>query len=164
MTPPIQNKAPSVDPILIRVQVHGRQVGRVFLDGGAAYDIIYDHYFLKLVYTILSRFSDQVNPLGEISLQIMVGEASHHRSEHINFLIVRSDCPQNMLFGRTAISELGMIPSTMHSAVLTLKIGSEIYITEHKLNEDKKIKPVQQKKRGMAPKRSAAASKEVEEL
>ncbi|GKC55724.1 hypothetical protein Tco_1083322 [Tanacetum coccineum] len=46
----------------------------------------------------------------------------------------------------------------------TLKIGSEIFVTEHKLTEDKKITPVQQKRRGMAPERSAATSKEVEEL
>ncbi|GKA35819.1 reverse transcriptase domain-containing protein [Tanacetum coccineum] len=46
----------------------------------------------------------------------------------------------------------------------TFKLGSEIFVTEHKLNEDKKITPVQQMKRGMAPERSAATSKEVEEL
>ncbi|GKA68514.1 hypothetical protein Tco_0768431 [Tanacetum coccineum] len=33
-------------------------------------------------------------------------------------MIVRSDSPQNMHFGRTAIAELGMIPPTMHSTVL----------------------------------------------
>ncbi|GKB33115.1 hypothetical protein Tco_0872516 [Tanacetum coccineum] len=73
----------------------------------------------KDVYTTLLGLSgEQVNPLGEISLQITVGEAPHHRSEQISFLIVRSDSSQNMLFERTAIAELGMIPSTMHSAVL----------------------------------------------
>ncbi|GKE18265.1 hypothetical protein Tco_1425842 [Tanacetum coccineum] len=46
----------------------------------------------------------------------------------------------------------------------TFKLGSEIFVTEHKLNEDKKITPMQQKKKGMAPERSAATSKEVEEL
>ncbi|GJX88080.1 hypothetical protein Tco_0340094 [Tanacetum coccineum] len=45
----------------------------------------------------------------------------------------------------------------------TLKIGDEIFITEHKLNEDKKITPVQ-KKRGMVLERSATTSKEVKEL
>ncbi|GJX02786.1 hypothetical protein Tco_0188702 [Tanacetum coccineum] len=202
---------------------------------------------------------EEVKPLGEISLLITVGEAPHHRSEHITFLIVRFDSPQNMLFGRTAIAELGMIPSTMYSTVLyqsevgprvimyeyqdvrrceqfkrvkgsllevpleisecanpaekiiinqkypeyaitigsqlplhfkkelvkilrdnadiftweysdmtriprTLKIRSEVFITEHKLNENKKIIPVHQKKRGIAPEQSAATSKEVEEL
>ncbi|GJX46530.1 hypothetical protein Tco_0271720 [Tanacetum coccineum] len=139
-----------------------------------------------------------------------------------------------MLFGRTTIAELGMTPSTMHSAMLyqskiglrvimseyqnmrryeqekrlkeslleapfqlfecfnleekviinqrnnadviawqysdmtgipqTIKIRDEIFVTEHKLNENNKIMPVQQKKRGMAPEQSVAAEKEVEEL
>ncbi|GJQ93479.1 reverse transcriptase domain-containing protein [Tanacetum coccineum] len=54
--------------------------------------------------------------------------------------------------------------SDMTGIPRTLKIGSEVFVTEHKLNENKKITPVQQKKRGMALERSAAASKEVEEL
>ncbi|GKC53560.1 hypothetical protein Tco_1076305 [Tanacetum coccineum] len=86
--------APFVDPILISVQVYGRQVGRVLLDEGAAFDIIYEHYFLKLqkevrerrkdVYIKLSRFSgEQVNLLGEISLQItMRSPKPHERTYH----------------------------------------------------------------------------------
>ncbi|GJT02808.1 hypothetical protein Tco_0823977 [Tanacetum coccineum] len=234
--PPIRNRAPSVDPILISVQVYGRHVGRVLLDGGVAYDIKYEHCFLKLrkdirermrdIYTTMSRFSgEQVSPLGEISLLITIGEAPHHRNEQITFLIVRSGSPNNMLLKRTEIVGLGMIPSMMHSAVLyqseagpkvimseyqdvrrcelvkrlkeappktslqvaecsnseeknhnqfeysdmtgiprTLKIRGTNFATEHKLNEDKKITPVQQKKRRMAPERAIAASKEVEEL
>ncbi|GJZ63645.1 hypothetical protein Tco_0620066 [Tanacetum coccineum] len=67
--PPICNRAPSVDLILISVQVYGRHVGRVLLDGGAACDIIYEHCFLKLrkeireemrdVYTTLSGLFDE---------------------------------------------------------------------------------------------------------
>ncbi|GJW54172.1 hypothetical protein Tco_0098257 [Tanacetum coccineum] len=82
----IRSRAPSVDPILISVQVYRRKVGRVLLDGGAFCDIIYEHYFLKLrkevrerrkdIYTTLSGFfGEQVIPLGEISLQITIGEA-----------------------------------------------------------------------------------------
>nr|GFC27166.1 reverse transcriptase domain-containing protein [Tanacetum cinerariifolium] len=100
--------APYIDLILISILVHGRQVGRVLLDGGAACDVIYEHYFLKLqkdikerrrdVYTTLSGFSsEQVSPLGEITLQIIVGEASHHRSEEITFLIAWSDFPNNIV-------------------------------------------------------------------
>nr|GEX98159.1 reverse transcriptase domain-containing protein [Tanacetum cinerariifolium] len=61
---------------------------------------------------------EQVNPLGEISLLITMRDAPHHISKQITFLIVRSESLQNMLFGRTVIAELGMIPSTTHSAVL----------------------------------------------
>ncbi|GJW16688.1 hypothetical protein Tco_0024124, partial [Tanacetum coccineum] len=198
--PLIRNKAPSVDPILIRVQVHGRHVGRVLLDGGAACDIIYEHCFLKLrkeireknkrcIHNIVLNLHEQVNPLGEISLLITVGAVPHHRSEQITFLIVRFDSPNNMLFGRTAIAGLGMIPTTMHSTVLyqsearprvimseyqdcsdmtgiprTLRIGGTNFATEHKLKENKKATPVQQKKRRMDSERAVAASKEVEEL
>ncbi|GJR06848.1 hypothetical protein Tco_0529832 [Tanacetum coccineum] len=237
--PPIRNRAPFVDHIIITIQVYERHVGRVLLEGGAVCDIIYKHFFLnprkeirekmRDVYTTLSGFSDkQVNPLGEISLLVNVGEALHHMSDQITFLIVYSDSPNNMLFGRTAIAGLGMIPSTMHFAVpyqsearpraimseyqdirryelvkrlketpleaplhakqelikllknnvdvfawqysdmtgipRTLRIRGTNFATKHKLNEDKKITPVQQKKRRMAPKRASAASKEVEEL
>ncbi|GJU93411.1 hypothetical protein Tco_1318167 [Tanacetum coccineum] len=131
--PPIRNRAPSVDPILISVIVYERKVGRVLLDEGATCDIIYEHCFLKLrkevrerkkdVYTTLFGCSgEQVNPLGDISLQIPVGEAPHHRSKQITFLI-----------------------------------------STNKM-KTRKVTPIQQKQRGMALERSAAASKEVEEL
>ncbi|GJR78242.1 hypothetical protein Tco_0149027 [Tanacetum coccineum] len=48
--------------------------------------------------------------------------------------------------------------------IKTPKIGDEIFVTEHKLNEENKITPIQKKKRVIAPERSTAASKEVEEL
>ncbi|GJS96912.1 hypothetical protein Tco_0803880 [Tanacetum coccineum] len=141
--PSIRNRAPSMDPILISVQVHGRHVGRVLLDERAACDIIYEHCFLKLrkeirgkirdVYTTLSGFSgEQVNPLGEISLLITVGEAPHHRSEQITFLIVRSESPSNMLLGRTTIVGLGMFPFTMHSAILyQSEAGPKVIMSEY---------------------------------
>nr|GEY69465.1 hypothetical protein [Tanacetum cinerariifolium] len=114
-----------------------------------------------------------------------IGDTPYYIGEQIVFLIVRSD-PNNMLLERIAIRELGMIPSTMHSVVLyqsevrprviiseyqdikrceqTLKIRDEIFVTEHRLNENKKITPVQQKKRGMALERRATSAKEVKEL
>ncbi|GKA76105.1 hypothetical protein Tco_0782483, partial [Tanacetum coccineum] len=46
----------------------------------------------------------------------------------------------------------------------TLNIRGEIFATEYKLNEDKKITLIQQNKRRIAPNRIAATSKEVEEL
>nr|GEX03715.1 reverse transcriptase domain-containing protein [Tanacetum cinerariifolium] len=45
-----------------------------------------------------------------------------------------------------------------------LKIRNETFVTKHKLNKDKKITPMQQKKKRMTPEQSVIASKEVEEL
>ncbi|GJY38839.1 E3 ubiquitin protein ligase RNF4-like protein, partial [Tanacetum coccineum] len=56
--PPIRNRAPSVDSILISVLVYERQVGRVLLDGGAACDIIYEHCFLRLRKEAMERRKD----------------------------------------------------------------------------------------------------------
>ncbi|GJT74299.1 reverse transcriptase domain-containing protein [Tanacetum coccineum] len=141
--PPIRDRAPFVDPILISVQVHGRHVWKVLLDGGAACDIIYEHCFIKLrketrermrdIYKTLSGLSgEQVKPLGEISLLITLGEPPHHKSEKITFLIVRSDSPNNMLLGRTKIAGLGMIPSMMHSAVLyQSEVGPRVIMSKY---------------------------------
>ncbi|GJZ63644.1 hypothetical protein Tco_0620065 [Tanacetum coccineum] len=52
----------------------------------------------------------------------------------------------------------------MTGILRTLRIRGKNFATEHKLKEDKKITPVQQKKRRMASERAAVASKEVEEL
>ncbi|GKG49782.1 hypothetical protein Tco_0518556, partial [Tanacetum coccineum] len=54
--------------------------------------------------------------------------------------------------------------SDMTGIPRTLRIRGTNFATEHKLNKDKKITPVQQKERRMAPEQVAAASKEVEEL
>nr|GEX52800.1 reverse transcriptase domain-containing protein [Tanacetum cinerariifolium] len=43
-------------------------------------------------------------------------------------------------------------------------VGGNLFNTEHKLNEYKHIKPVKQKKRGLALERNEAACKEVDEL
>ncbi|GKD39504.1 hypothetical protein Tco_1259711 [Tanacetum coccineum] len=162
---------PSVDPILISVQVQGRQVGRVLLDGGPACDIIYEHCFLKFqkeirekrkdVYTTLSGFFGmQVTPLGEISLQIIVREAPHHRNERITFLIVQSESPNNMLFGRTSITELGMIPSTMHFAVLyQSEIGPRVIMSENQDMSKRKEKRDGSRVKRSSDKRGGGAKK-----
>ncbi|GJW36474.1 reverse transcriptase domain-containing protein [Tanacetum coccineum] len=54
--------------------------------------------------------------------------------------------------------------SDMTGIPRTLRIGGTNFATEHTLNENKKVTPVYQKKRRMAPKWVAVASKEVEEL
>ncbi|GKC49984.1 hypothetical protein Tco_1072729 [Tanacetum coccineum] len=88
---------------------------------------------MRDVYTTLSGFSsEQVNPLGEISLLIIVGEAPHYRNEQITFLIIRSDSPNNMLLKRTEIVGLGMIPSMMHSAILyQSEAGPKVIMSEY---------------------------------
>ncbi|GJS35615.1 hypothetical protein Tco_0533997 [Tanacetum coccineum] len=176
---PIRNRALSVYPTLISVLIYRIQVGRVLLDGGAACDIIYEHCFLNLrkevrerrkdVYTTLLGFYDeQVSPLGEISLQITEKVLVNSKYPE-QTVTIRRQLPTQ--FKQKLVKLLrdnsDIITWKYYDRIgipRTLKIGEEIFVTKHKLNEDKKVIPVQQKKRGMAPEQSATASKEVEEL
>ncbi|GJY68653.1 hypothetical protein Tco_0471635 [Tanacetum coccineum] len=55
--------------------------------------------------------------VSEVSLEITIGDAPLSRTETINFIIVRSDSPHNMLLGRTAMQRMGIVVSTIHGAI-----------------------------------------------
>ncbi|GKB35268.1 hypothetical protein Tco_0880210 [Tanacetum coccineum] len=103
------------------------------------------------------KFARWRSPLGEIGLRITVGEASHHRSDQITFLFKE----KLIKLLRDNVDVFTWKYSDMTGIPRTLKIGDEIFVTEHKLNEDKKITSVHQKKRGMAPDQSAITLKEA---
>nr|GEW00614.1 reverse transcriptase domain-containing protein [Tanacetum cinerariifolium] len=54
---------------------------------------------------------------GEVLLEITMGDTLLSRSETLNFVIVRSNSPYNMLLGRTAMQKIRMVVSTIHGAV-----------------------------------------------
>ncbi|GJZ13501.1 reverse transcriptase domain-containing protein [Tanacetum coccineum] len=98
----------------------GRQVNRVYLDEGSSCEVIYEHYFLKLKpsirslqvdsYTPLVGFSgEQSWPLGEIPLEIRIGEGPIAITKRLTFVIVKSDSPHNLLLGRTAMQQMGIV-------------------------------------------------------
>ncbi|GKE39166.1 reverse transcriptase domain-containing protein [Tanacetum coccineum] len=53
----------------------------------------------------------------EIPLEITIGDAPLARRENLNFVIVRSDSPYNMLLGRTTMQKMGIVVSTVHEAI-----------------------------------------------
>ncbi|GJX34378.1 reverse transcriptase domain-containing protein [Tanacetum coccineum] len=55
--------------------------------------------------------------IGEVLLEITIGNAPLTRSGTLNFVIVRSNSPYNMLLGRTTMQKMGMVVSTIHKAV-----------------------------------------------
>ncbi|GKE03265.1 hypothetical protein Tco_1395283 [Tanacetum coccineum] len=104
----------SADPVIIKAYVLGRQVNRVYLDRRSSYELIYEHCFLKLKPSIRSfrvdsktpliGFSGEYSwPLGELPLEITIGEGLLIVTKTLNFVIVRCDSPYNMLLGRTAM-------------------------------------------------------------
>ncbi|GJZ47905.1 hypothetical protein Tco_0601737 [Tanacetum coccineum] len=139
----------------------------------------------------LVGFSGQHSwPLGEVPLEITIGDSPYARTEILNFVIVRSNSPHNLLLERTAMQRMGIVVKTtvnqfqdettrspkVNADVFawtyahitgiprTIMVGRKPFNTEHRLNEFKHIELVRQKKRSLAPERNEAMRKKVEEL
>nr|GEW48801.1 hypothetical protein [Tanacetum cinerariifolium] len=90
------------------------------MDSGSSCKVIYEHCFLKLKPSIqASKVDSQVLlvgflrekswAIGEVLLEISIGDAPLLRSETLNFVILRSNSPYNMLIGRIAMQKIGML-------------------------------------------------------
>nr|GEV73964.1 reverse transcriptase domain-containing protein [Tanacetum cinerariifolium] len=98
------------------------------MDGESSCEIIYESCFEKLNPTIKATKVDLKTPLagfsrehswsiGEVPLEITMGDAPFLRTKTLNFVIVRSDFPYNMLLGRTTMQRMGIVVSTIHGAI-----------------------------------------------
>ncbi|GJS70479.1 hypothetical protein Tco_0703320 [Tanacetum coccineum] len=97
--PPLPNVGSS-DPVIIKVYISGRQILRVYSN------------------TPLVGFSgEQSWPLGEIPLEVTIGEGPIAVTKTLTFVIVKSDSPHNLLLGRTAMQQMGIVVSTVHGAI-----------------------------------------------
>ncbi|GKE37039.1 hypothetical protein Tco_1460444 [Tanacetum coccineum] len=53
----------------------------------------------------------------EVPLEIIIGDSPFSRTETLNFVIVRSNSPHNLLLGRTVMQRMGIIVSTIDGAI-----------------------------------------------
>ncbi|GJY36872.1 reverse transcriptase domain-containing protein [Tanacetum coccineum] len=125
-------------PVVIKARIFGREVNRVHMDSGSSCEVIYKHCFMKLKPSIkaskvdskvtLIGFSGEKSwSIGKIPLEITIGDAPLTRKETLNFVIVKSDSPYNMLLGRIAMPKMGIMVSTIHGATkfhTTKRIGT----------------------------------------
>ncbi|GJT35452.1 hypothetical protein Tco_0925871 [Tanacetum coccineum] len=95
-------------------------VNRVYMESGSSREVIYEHFFLKLKPSIkaskvdskvpLVGFSGEHSwPIGEVPLEIRIGDDPSSRTETLNFVIVRSNSPHNLLLGRTTMQKMGIV-------------------------------------------------------
>ncbi|GKC32016.1 hypothetical protein Tco_1039310 [Tanacetum coccineum] len=115
-------------PVIIEAMIFGRKVGRVYMDSASSCEIIYERCFEKLNPTIKATKVDQKTPLvgflgerswsiGEVPLEITIGDAPLSRTENLNFVIVRSDSTHNMLLERTSMQMIGIVVLKIHEAI-----------------------------------------------
>ncbi|GJY85982.1 hypothetical protein Tco_0500008 [Tanacetum coccineum] len=94
MFPLVSGTNNSSDPVIIKAQISRREVNQVYMDSRISCEVIYKHCFLKLKPALYSlRVDSQVLlvgflgehswPLGEVPLEITIGDGSLKRTEHL---------------------------------------------------------------------------------
>ncbi|GJS70024.1 hypothetical protein Tco_0702865 [Tanacetum coccineum] len=97
----------------------------MYVDGGPASEIMYEHFFNKLLPEVkrkmvpatapLIGFSGEIIwPLGQISLLVKISDEEHSTLALMNFVVVRSASPYNEIIGRPGIRKIQAVPSTAH--------------------------------------------------
>ncbi|GKA58571.1 reverse transcriptase domain-containing protein [Tanacetum coccineum] len=112
-------------PMIIEAEIGGHFVHRIYVDGGASSEVLYEHCFVRLrpeirsqmipATTSLIGFSrETIWPIGQISLLVKIGDEEHSTSAWMNFMVIRSPSQHNGIIGRTGIRKICVVPSTAH--------------------------------------------------
>ncbi|GJS31819.1 reverse transcriptase domain-containing protein [Tanacetum coccineum] len=165
---PLREEDGTEGPMIIEVEMGGHFVHRVYIDGGASSEVLYEHCFIKLrkeirdqmvpATTNLIGFSGEtIWPLGQIALLVKIGDEVHSTSAWMNFMSSRVIPMECAIISGPSIPS----PAVNQPADMT---GVPRSIAEHRLNIREGYSPVRQKKRGQAPERNKAIQEEVEKL
>ncbi|GKB54917.1 reverse transcriptase domain-containing protein [Tanacetum coccineum] len=127
-------------PMIIEAEIGGHCIPRMYVDGGSASEILYEHCFnrlyleiknqLVLATTPLIGFSGEIIwPIRKIQLLVRIEDEEHSAAAWMNFVVVRSPSPYNRIIRRPGVRKLQAVPSTAHGmlklpiegGVITLK-------------------------------------------
>ncbi|GJW45640.1 hypothetical protein Tco_0077286 [Tanacetum coccineum] len=109
--PPMGEDEETEGPMIIEAEIGGHCVHRMYVDGGSASEILYEHCFSRIrseirkqllpTTTLLIGFSSEIIwPIGQIQLLVKIGDEEHSASAWMNFMVVRSSSPYNGIIGR----------------------------------------------------------------
>ncbi|GJW21726.1 hypothetical protein Tco_0032348 [Tanacetum coccineum] len=101
-------------PMIIEAEIGGHFVHRIYVDGGASSEVLYEHCFVRLRPEIRSQMipattpligfsGETIWPICQISLLVKIGDEEHSTSAWMNFMVIRSPSQHNGIIGRTGI-------------------------------------------------------------
>ncbi|GJW52302.1 reverse transcriptase domain-containing protein [Tanacetum coccineum] len=136
---PLESSGGQENSIVIEAEVEGHFIHRMYIDGGSASEVLYEHCFNKLrpkiknqvipAATPLLGFSGEISwPLGHISLMVSLGDGEHSTSTTMNFMVVKSLSPYNGIIGRPGLKKIQAVPSTAHGMLKFLVEGGIVTI------------------------------------
>nr|GEU56009.1 hypothetical protein [Tanacetum cinerariifolium] len=112
--PPLEDEDGTEDPMIIETEIGGHFIHRMYIDGGSASEILYEHCFNRLHPEVKSQMVPATAPIislsgeiiwlmGQTSLPVKIGDAEHSTSTWMNFVVVRSPSPYNRIIGRPGV-------------------------------------------------------------
>ncbi|GKC05720.1 reverse transcriptase domain-containing protein [Tanacetum coccineum] len=130
--------------MIIEAEIGGHCVHRMYVDGGLASEILYEHCFNRLrleirkqlipATTPLIGFNGEIIwPIGQIQLLVKIGDEEHSASAWMNFMVVRSSSPYNGIIGRLGVRKLQAVPSIAHGMLKILVERGVITLKSSKL-------------------------------
>ncbi|GJR52158.1 reverse transcriptase domain-containing protein [Tanacetum coccineum] len=140
--PPLGGDEGTEGSMIIEAEIGGHCVHRMYVDGGLASKILYEHYFNRLrpkirkqlipATTLLVGFSGEIIwTIGKIQLLVNIGDEEH--SSWMNFMVVRSSSQYNGIIGRPGVRKLQAVPSTAHGMLKIPVEGGVITLKSSKL-------------------------------
>ncbi|GJV19176.1 hypothetical protein Tco_1368196 [Tanacetum coccineum] len=141
--PPLEEEG-TEGPMIIEAEIGGHFIHQMYVDGGSASEILYEHYFNRLRSEIKNQlvpatapligFSGEIIwPLGQLSLLVKIGDEEHSTSAWMNFVVVRSSSPYNGIIGRPGVRKIQAVPSTVHRMIKFPIVGGVITLRSSKI-------------------------------
>jgi hypothetical protein len=121
---------PGHSPMVLKAQIGGYDIGRVFMDAGSGINLIYARTLKAMCISLTSlkpidcSFHGIVPgaanyPLGRIELDVCFGSSGNYRKEKLEFEVMDWPSQYHAILGRPAFAKFMAVP---HYAYLTLKI------------------------------------------
>ncbi|GJV34594.1 reverse transcriptase domain-containing protein [Tanacetum coccineum] len=115
--PPLGDEDKTEGPMIIEAEIGGHFIHQIYVDGGSASEILYEHCFKRLCLEVKNKmvlatapliaFSGEIiRSMGQVLLLVKIRYADHFTSTWMNFVVVRSPSPYNGIIGRPIVRKI----------------------------------------------------------